>query len=149
MHEGFSGGAFLSADGQLLGVTTAASIRGLGVVIPASIAWASAAAVLQHGTLKRGYIGIAAQPVSVPHKQREVVGSEGALLVVGVKDGTPAADAGMLVGDLLVAVDGQALTAPEELLDLLVGERVGRSVVFRVLRGGSPVDVAVSVVERS
>jgi len=149
MHEGFSGGAFLAADGRLLGVTTAASIRGLGVVIPASIAWASAAAVLQHGALKRGYIGIAAQPVGVPEKQRAVVGSDAALLVVGVKDGTPAAEAGILVGDLLVAVDGQALTTPEELLDLLVGERVGRSVVFRVVRGGAPVDVAVTVVERN
>src|SRR5262245_52745007 len=52
MHEGFAGGALLSTDGRLLGVTTAASIRGLGVVIPAGLAWSAAAEVLRRGTLK-------------------------------------------------------------------------------------------------
>src|SRR5687768_327843 len=93
MHEGFSGGALLGADGRLLGVATAAAIRGLGVVIPAAIAWAAVADVLQRGTVKRGYLGIAAQAVRVPEKQR-ASGAPDALLVVGVKDGTPAADAG-------------------------------------------------------
>src|SRR5262245_21141681 len=57
MHDGFSGGAFLAVDGGLLGVTTAASIRGLGVVIPAGIAWRTAATLAEHGSLKRGYLG--------------------------------------------------------------------------------------------
>src|SRR5260221_231342 len=70
MHEGFSGGAFVDTEGRLLGVATAISIRGLGVVIPAGTAWTAAAALLEHGSLKRGYLGIAAQPVSVPDQQR-------------------------------------------------------------------------------
>ncbi|HVG72153.1 MAG TPA: S1C family serine protease, partial [Vicinamibacterales bacterium] len=70
MHEGFAGGAFLGTDGRLLGVTTAASIRGLGVVIPAGIAWSTAADLLRRGTLKRGYLGIAAQPARVSDKQK-------------------------------------------------------------------------------
>jgi S1-C subfamily serine protease len=148
MHEGFSGGALVSAGGTLLGVTTAASIRGLGVVIPAAIAWASAADVLQRGTLKRGYLGIAVQPVSVPPKQKAVAGVDEALLVVGVKEGTPAVDAGFLVGDLLLALDGHALASPDELFDLLVGDRVGRRVVMRVLRAEQPMDVGVTVGER-
>ena len=148
MHEGFSGGALVGADGRLLGVTTAAAIRGLGVVIPAAIAWKAAADVLQRGTVKRGYLGIAAQPVSVPEKQKALVGASEALLVVGVKDGTPAADAGLLVGDLLIALDGHALASPEELLDLLSGERVGQRVALRVLRGGVPVEAEVTVAER-
>src|SRR6186713_1126851 len=53
MHDGFSGGAFVDAGGALIGVTTAARIRGLGVVIPASIAWKTAATVLEHGGVKR------------------------------------------------------------------------------------------------
>ena len=148
MHEGFSGGALVSADGGLLGVTTAAAIRGLGVVIPAAIAWASVADVLQRATLKRGYLGIAAQPVRVPEKQRAVADAESALLVVGVKDGTPADAAGLLVGDVLVSLDGHPLASPEELFDLLVGDRVGRSVVARVLRGGVAIDVPITVEER-
>jgi serine protease DegQ len=148
MHEGFSGGALVGAGGGLLGVTTAASIRGLGVVIPAAIAWAAAADILQRGTLKRGYLGIAAQPVSVPQKQKAVAGADTALLVVGVKEGTPADQAGLLVGDVLLALDDHALASPEELFDLLVGDRVGRSVVLRVLRGGSLLDVSVAIAER-
>jgi S1-C subfamily serine protease len=148
MHEGFSGGALVGAGGGLLGVTTAASIRGLGVVIPAAIAWAAAAGILQRGTLKRGYLGIAAQPVSVPQKQKADGGADTALLVVGVKEGTPADQAGLLVGDVLLALDDHPLASPEELFDLLLGDRVGRSVVLRVMRGGAPVEVAVTVAER-
>src|SRR5687768_12964529 len=70
MHDGFSGGAFLDTAGGLIGVTTAARIRGLGVVIPAEIAWKTAAAVIQHGRPKRGYIGIAAQRVRLTGDQR-------------------------------------------------------------------------------
>src|SRR5262245_24707528 len=92
MHDGFAGGAFLDASGGLVGVATAASIRGLGVVIPAGIAWKTAATVLAHGRLKRGYLGIAGQPVALPESQRGVEGREGGLLVVGVTGGSPAAN---------------------------------------------------------
>jgi S1-C subfamily serine protease len=148
MHDGFAGGAFVGADGALLGIATSAAIRGLGVVIPAAIAWAAAAAILERGHLKRGYLGIAAQPVSIPEKQRSAVGNAEALLVVAVKDASPAADAGLLVGDLLVSLDGVALGSPEDLLDLLVGDRVGRPLVLKVLRGAAAVDVSVTAGER-
>ena len=148
MHEGFAGGACVGADGRLLGVTTAASIRGLGVVIPAGIAWSTAADLLQRGTLKRGYLGIAAQPARVSEKQRGAAGTEQALLVVDVKPATPADEAGLFVGDLLLSLDGHALASPDELFDLLVGDRVGKTVAVRVLRGAAPVDVAVTVAER-
>jgi serine protease DegQ len=148
MHDGFAGGAFVGADGALLGIATSAAIRGLGVVIPAAIAWAAAAAILERGHLKRGYLGIAAQPVSIPEKQRSAAQNAEALLVVAVKDGSPAADAGLLVGDLLVSLDDVALGSPEDLLDLLVGDRVGRPVVLKVLRGAAAVDVSVTAGER-
>ncbi|MGH9238489.1 MAG: S1C family serine protease [Vicinamibacterales bacterium] len=148
MHEGFAGGAFVGADGRLLGVTTAASIRGLGVVIPAGIAWNAAADLLQRGTLRRGYLGIAAQPARVSEKQRGAAATEQALLVVDVKPGTPADEAGLFVGDLLLSLDGHALASPDELFDLLVGERVGKSVAVKLLRGAAPVDVSVTVAER-
>lgn len=149
MHEGFAGGALVGSDGRLLGMTTAAAIRGLGVVIPAGIAWSTAAELLRRGTLKRGYLGIAAQPARVSDRQRGAAGADRALLVVDVKPGTPAEEAGLFVGDLLLAVDGNALASPDELFDLLVGERVGKSVAVKVLRGGAPVDVSVTVAPRS
>jgi S1-C subfamily serine protease len=148
MHEGFAGGAFLDTSGGLLGVATAAAIRGLGVVIPAAIAWKTAADIVQHGSLKRGYLGIAGQPVALPEQQRGPDGQQAALLVVGVSDNSPAASAGVLVGDVILAFDTRRVESPEELLDLLAGDRVGREVVVRALRGGTVVDLTVTVGER-
>ena len=151
MHDGFAGGAFLDASGGLLGVATAAEIRGLGVIIPAAIAWKAAAAVLEHGGMKRGYLGIAGQPVTLPEAQRadaDTDRGEDALLVTAVTTGSPAARAGLLVGDVIRALDGHPIESPEDLLDLLVGDRVGRDATVRVLRGGTPRDIVVTVGER-
>ncbi|PYQ88923.1 MAG: signal protein PDZ [Acidobacteria bacterium] len=147
MHDGFAGGAFVDTSGALLGVATAAAIRGLAVVIPAPIAWKTAATVLEHGQLKRGYLGVAGQPVRLPDNQL-ADGREEALLVVGVTSGSPAAAAGVLVGDVIVALDGQAVQSPEDLLDLLLGDRVGRQVTLRVLRAGKATELRVTVGER-
>ena len=148
MHDGFAGGAFVDTAGALVGVATAASIRGTGVVIPASIAWKTAETVLQHGSLKRGFLGLAGQPVRLPEQQQGAGGREQALLVVGVTGGSPSAAAGVLVGDVLLEFDGQAIESPEELLDLLLGDRVGRAVPLKVLRGGAVTDLRVTVGER-
>jgi serine protease DegQ len=152
MHDGFSGGAFLDTTGGLIGVATAAAIRGLGVVIPAPIAWRTAATVIEHGGLKRGYLGIAGQPVELPESQQRsperAETGRNALLVVGVTSGSPAAAASILVGDIIIDFDGQPVESPEDLLDLLLGDRVGRAVPVRLLRGGTPIDVSVAVTER-
>jgi S1-C subfamily serine protease len=148
MHDGFAGGAFIDTAGALVGVATAAAIRGLAVVIPASIAWKTAATVLEHGRLKRGFLGIAGQPVRLPENQQASHGRDTALLVVGVTSGSPAATAGVLVGDILLEFDGHAVTSPEDLLDLLLGDRVGRPVKLTVLRGGTRAELTVTVGER-
>jgi S1-C subfamily serine protease len=148
MHDGFSGGAFIDTAGGLIGVTTAARIRGLAVVIPAGIAWTTAGAVMEHGRLKRGYIGIAAQRVILTGDQRPGPDRDAALLVIAVTGGSPAALAGVLVGDVIADFDGRPVDAPEALLDLLLGDRVGRAVPLRIIRGGQPIDVTVEVGER-
>jgi S1-C subfamily serine protease len=149
MHDGFSGGAFLATDGGLLGVTTAAAIRGLGVVIPAGIAWKTAATLLEHGSLKRGYLGIAGQPVALAEAQQVETGRDGGLLVVGVTAGSPAASGGVLVGDVILDFDGEAIASPDDLVERLVGERVGQPARLRVVRGGTTVDLTVVVGERT
>ena len=149
MHDGFAGGAFVDTSGALIGIATASTIRGLGVVIPSAIAWKAAQDLLAHGRMKRGFIGIAGQPVRLPDGQRGTEGGEEALLVVGVNADGPAAKAGMLVGDVILALDGHPITAPEELLDLLAGDRVGKTATLKLLRGGTPIDLGVTVGERS
>jgi S1-C subfamily serine protease len=147
MHDGFSGGGFLDAAGRLAGVATAARIRGLGVVIPAAIAWKTAATLLEHGSVKRGYLGIAAQAVRLPDDQRPGPDRSTALLAIGITSGSPAAQAGVLVGDLILEFDGRAVESPEDLLELLVG-RAGQTVTLRIVRGGTRQDVAIAVGER-
>jgi len=147
MHDGFAGGALYDVSGRLTGLTTAAAIRGFGVAIPASIAWASAAKVLTAGTPRRGFIGLALQSVDLPAAQRPD-GRERALLVLAITPGSPAETAGLIVGDVLVDFDGQPTESPDALLDLLTGDRVGRTVVARTLRGGALRDVQIGIVER-
>jgi S1-C subfamily serine protease len=118
------------------------------VVIPAAIAWRAAANVLEHGGPRRGYLGIAGQPVRLSDSQRGPEGRENALLVVGVTDGGPAASAGILVGDVVFAFDGHAAESPEDLFDLLGGNSVGQKARLRLLRGGAAADVTVTVGER-
>ena len=111
--------------------------------------------LLEHGQLKRGYLGIAGQQVRLPESQRGTDGraaaghtGNAALLVVGVTDASPAAAAGVLVGDMLIELDGHAVESPEDLLDLLVGDRVGRQASLRLLRGGKMTELAITVGER-
>jgi S1-C subfamily serine protease len=148
MHDGFAGGAFVDTTGRLTGIATAVEIRGLGVVIPARIAWQAAKSLLEHGRLERGYLGIAGQPAHLSETQRQAENREDALLVVGVTPGSPAAAAGVLVGDLLLDFDEHAIASPEDLLDLLAGDRVGRAVPLRTLRGTSSLTATVTVGKR-
>lgn len=154
MHDGFAGGAFVDTSGGLLGIATSAAIRGLGVIIPASIAWSAAATVLEHGRLRRGYLGVAGQGVSLPENQRpsgvsgQPSSPETAVLVVGVTAGSPAAAAGVLVGDVLLALDRQPLQSPEHLMDALYCVEIGRNASLQILRGGAMIEVGVTVGER-
>ena len=148
MHRGFAGGAFVDTGGRLLGIATAAEIRGLGVVIPANIAWKAAADVLAHGGLRRGYLGVAGQRVRIPLHQRAADSSETAVLVIGVTAASPAERAGLLVGDIVIALDGIAIESPDRLLEVLVGDRVGRPATLQLIRGGQPAEVSVTVGER-
>jgi serine protease Do len=148
MHEGFAGGGVFDASGRLTGIATAAVIRGFGVAIPASIAWASVAHVLTAGTPRRGFVGVAVHPVELPAAQRPD-GRERALLVVGVTSASPADTAGVMVGDVLLDVDGQPTEVPDDLLDLLTDRRVGQQITARILRGGAVREVPLTVAERA
>lgn len=147
MHSGFAGGAVLDAEGKLAGVATAAEIRGLGVVIPADIAWKSAATLAEHGSSKPGYIGIAGQSVRLPESHATTDRTH-AVLVAGVSAGSPAEAAGVLIGDLILTFDGRPIQSSVDLLELLQGDRVGHVVPLQIVRGGAPREIAVTVGER-
>ncbi len=128
MHDGFAGGAFVDVEGQLIGISTAAEIRGLAVVIPTAIAIGAVQAALAGVPTKRGYLGVGGQPVALGEAQAAVAGRDHALLVVNVAASSPAAGAGLLVGDLVLAIDDRPIESAEELLDYLWTVGVGRHV---------------------
>jgi serine protease Do len=147
MHEGFAGGGLFDVSGHLTGIATAAAIRGFGVAIPASIAWAAATQIVNGGTPRRGFVGLAVQSVELPGAQRDGAPHR-ALLVVGITAGSPAEAAGLIVGDVLLEFDGKPTASPDDLLDALSGAPIGQAVAARTLRGGGARDVQVTVGER-
>jgi S1-C subfamily serine protease len=148
MHDGFSGGAFIDSTGGLIGISTAATIRGTAVVIPVGIAWTAAQHVLEHGQGRRGYLGVMGQSVALSESQAASCGRDSALLVVGVAPASAAASAGVLVGDIVLGLDDTSTASPEDLLDLLATQHIGRQAMLKVLRGSTAVDLPVTIGER-
>ena len=146
-YPGFSGGPLVDASGLVLGITTTA-FGGVALAIPHEIAWRVAKALSEHGTPKRGWIGVSSQPVRIPESQRGGRQQETGLLVVHVEDGSPAAAGGVILGDIIVGMDGHPAGDTDDLLRLLTGERVGKAVPVDVLRGGRLETVQVTIGER-
>jgi len=149
-YPGFSGGPLIDAAGRVLGINTSGLAHGMSLTIPVGLAWETAATLAQHGHVRRGYLGIRSQPVAIPSAQQQSLGREQAsgLLLVGVEDNGPAAQAGLLVGDILVGLAGAPVTDPDDLLTRLVGAMVGQPALLQVLRGGQPVEFTVIIGER-
>ena len=146
-YPGFGGGPLIDAHGNVLGVIVAGMMRGATLAVPADVAWRVAETLKKGGHVKRGYLGILSQPVHLPAAQRAEGRSRG-LLVVGVEEDSPADRGGLLMGDILVGLDGENVGDTEELQALLAGDRVGEEVAVAVVRGGEAWAVHVTVGQR-
>ncbi len=149
MYPGFSGGPLVDARGQVLGLNTSALLRGVSLAVPAATLRRVVETLLVHGRVRRGYLGVGAQPVRLPAALAQQLGQEAGLLLLSVEPGGPAEQGGLLLGDTIVALGGQPVVAMDDLLDGLSGERVGVSVPVRVVRGGQVQDLTVVIGERS
>jgi|HigsolmetaAR206D_1030411.scaffolds.fasta_scaffold05583_3 Trypsin-like serine proteases, typically periplasmic, contain C-terminal PDZ domain len=148
-YPGFSGGPLIDASGAVVALLTTGLIRGATLGIPAALAWRIAATIEKQGYIKRGYIGISSQPVQIPESQRAGRNQEQGLLIVKVEEQSPAAQAGLLIGDILVGFAGQVIKDTDDLQALLKGERVNQSVVCELLRGGTLQQINLTIGERS
>jgi S1-C subfamily serine protease len=147
-YPGFSGGALIDATGAAYGLLTTGLARGAAIVIPMHIAFKVASTLVQQGYMKRGYLGIVSQQVKLPPAQR-ANNHENGLLVVRIEDGSPAEQGGLMVGDILLGIDGHAINDADDLLAALSGDKVGKPVAVQVLRGGAQNTVSVTVGQRS
>jgi S1-C subfamily serine protease len=149
-YPGFSGGPLVAADGTVLGVNTSGLTNGAAITIPADIAWRIAETLVQHGRIKRGYLGIRSQTVEIPAASQKALQREQGtgLLVVGVENDSPASKGGFMVGDILVAVAGAPVLHHDELFTRLNGDVAGKPTPIEILRGGQPQTLNVPVGER-
>ncbi|MDQ3862911.1 MAG: S1C family serine protease, partial [Actinomycetota bacterium] len=147
-YPGFSGGPLIDVRGNVLGILVSGWGRGATFAIPADIAWRTAGTLSEQGSVKRGYLGILSQPVRLPDGDRLGLAQRSGLLVVGVEEGSPAGRGGLMVGDILATLDGQPVEDTDDLLVLLAGERVGRPVPVKLVRGGELTEIEITVGER-
>ncbi|HEX3640975.1 MAG TPA: S1C family serine protease [Ktedonobacteraceae bacterium] len=148
-YPGFSGGALIDTQGAVLGITTTGLVNSATLAIPATIAWGIAEALAKQGFIKRGYLGISSQLVQLPQAQRAGRSQEHGLLIVQVDEKSPAQKGGLLLGDILVAIDGRLLKDTEDLRSSLTGDRVGKTIPIEVIRGGTLQTLQVTVGQRS
>ena len=149
-YPGFSGGPLLNTEGEVLGLNTSGLSHNSALTIPVSMAWRVAEALAQHGTLKRGYLGVRTQPVEIPEAARTALkrDQKTGLLVLWLEENGPAQKGGLFVGDTIVAVTGKPASDPDDLFAVLTSDTVGKPVAVEVLRGGKPETVNVTVGER-
>jgi S1-C subfamily serine protease len=150
MYPGFSGGALVDTDGHVLGlITSGLGFGGPAVALPWSLVTQVAETLKTHGKVARGYLGIGSQPVTLSQQAKDLAGGqERGLLVIQVAEGGPAAAAGVLQGDILVKLDGTAISNADDLQALLSPNRVGTTVTASVVRGGELREVSVTVGSR-
>ncbi|MFC1465256.1 MAG: S1C family serine protease [Candidatus Brachytrichaceae bacterium NZ_4S206] len=147
-YPGFSGGALVDANGAAFGLLTTGFGRGAAIVIPMDVALKVANTLTKQGYVKRGYLGIVSQQVKLPPAQRSDAQEYG-LLVVRVEENSPAEKGGLLIGDILLAVEGQPINDADDLMAALHGDRVGKPVAVRVSRGGITQTLTVVVGQKS
>lgn len=144
---GFSGGPLADADGRVVGLNTSGFGHGVAITIPADLAWQVAGQLAKHGSVRRGYLGVRSQGVEISAAAQKALKREQptGLLLVGVESESPAEAAGLIVGDIIVAIDGQPVRDHDELFARLSGEVIDKPTPVEVLRGGQPQSVSVKI----
>jgi len=141
VYPGSSGGAVVDTAGRVLGISTSALSRIAGLAVPASTINRVVDELLRTGHVSRGYLGLGLHPVSLPD------GSTG-LIVLSAEPNGPAAGAGVLLGDILVALSGKSLRDTDEIQTILDSQSVGKPVAARIVRGGQVIELTITVGER-
>ncbi len=136
MYPGFSGGPLVAADGRFAGLNTSGLTRNTSVALPAATLTRVVQSILTHGHVPRGYLGVGVQPVRLAENLQQLVGQETGLMIMSVDADGPAAQAGLLQGDVITSLEGTPIRHVDELQAFLGSDRVGKVLDTRLLRGG-------------
>ena len=148
MYPGFSGGPLVGADGRLLGLNTSGLGQGVSLAIPTATIARVVESLQSHGRIRRGYLGVSTQRVRLPDELAGALGQKAGLLIISVEPGSPAAEAGMSLGDTIVTLGGKPVVRHEDLLAVLSGDVVGQKEVIQIVRGGQTQELTVKIGER-
>jgi S1-C subfamily serine protease len=143
-----SGGAALDASGNLIGLVSTGLSRSSVFAVTRGTIERIAGKLSQQGYVSRGFLGVALQPVALPQQIKEKLEQASGIMLLGIEPEGPGAVGGLILGDVLVAGDGQPLAQPEALAELLERTPAGQSVKFKLLRAGQVLQLDVRIGER-
>jgi serine peptidase DegS len=152
INFGNSGGALVDSDGALIGINTAIvakslGVEGIGFAIPVDMVRGVLHDIVEDGRVVRGWIGIVPEDISDTEAQQLGL-ARGGVVVANLYERSPAYEAGLKPGDLLLAIDGTAVTSAEEANAQIATRKPGSTLTLGDQRGSSQFDVKVRVVER-
>jgi S1-C subfamily serine protease len=141
------GGPIFDAAGSCIGMSTFGP-RGQVLVIPAATIDRIVPTLLKDGRVARGWLGVALQAVAVPDALRETVDQSSGLMVMSVVENGPAAQAGIVAGDIILSVDGTSTRRFRKIARHFGSENIGRRAELRVIRSGAVITVKTTIAER-
>lgn len=156
INPGNSGGPLINLDGQVVGINTAISSRtggyqGVGFAIPINLVRWVSQQLIAHGTVKRAYLGARIQQITPElAKQFGLNGKNGreGVLIADVVPNSPASEAGLKRGDVVLQLGTRKVATPGELVAAVEQTPIGDKAVLKIVRDGKPLDVAVTVKEQ-
>ncbi len=141
------GGPVFDAAGAHLGMSTFGP-RGRVIVIPSATIARVVPQLIKDGHVARGWLGVALHPVAVPDALHESADQTGGMMVMSVVENGPAAQAGIVAGDIILSVDGIAAHRSRKIARYFGGDSIGRRVDIRLIRGGAVITVQTTIEER-
>lgn len=150
LYPSQSGAAVINMDGRLIGLATPALSRHAAMTVSVGTIQRIMAELLKEGRIRRGYLGVGMQPVSIPESLRNKTGTnvEAGLMLLSVEPDSPAEQAGLQLGDIFVSLDDKTVGDIDDLQAFLTGEWVGATLAAVLIRGGEIVRVSLTVGER-
>ncbi|NJN85080.1 MAG: PDZ domain-containing protein [Leptolyngbyaceae cyanobacterium SL_7_1] len=149
LYPGGAGSGLVDLNGRVVGINTSAPRSGV-LTIPTTTVQRVIHQLLQSGRVVRGYLGVGMQPVALPPRLRESLGlaTEGGVIIVSTEAGSPADQAGVIIGDVIVALDDRPIQQVHDVHAVLDPDRVGKPLLARLIRAGELLELTVVVGER-
>lgn len=148
LPRGFSGGLVVDLEGRAIGLAMRGLVRGASLVLGDTTLQRVLGQLASHGEIQRGYIGVGVHTARLGSVDAERLGRARGVIVVALEETGPASNAGLSLGDVIIAVDDEPVTSPLELRAALE-DRGGRAVTLSILRSGTPTSITVEPEIRS